>query len=505
MTSPPPSPSQDAILAWLLDPETHGGLPVEHVETHISHLILVGDTVYKMKRNIALAFLDFSTLDLREAACHAEIAVNVRTAPDIYRDVIPITRQENTFALNGSGAPVEWLVRMWRFDDSRLFDRLATCKVLTDMHILGLADAVAELHLSELPVVPKEGNDCFTRSFRNLLKDLRGETVDTVVANAVNLWARRAESTYVGVREILMSRACEGRVRHCHGDLHLRNICEIDGTVRLFDAIEFDKDIATVDVLYDLAFALMDLMHRDLRAETALALSRYLGATRDYEGLRVLPLFMSARAAVRALVALLSPSGRVEALDYLDLATTLLAPAPAPRLVAIGGRSGTGKTTAARILAGRCPGPFGAVMIRSDTTRKRLAGIDPEAKLLAGAYTRAASEAVYDRVFTDARRALDAGACVILDATFLDDAARDGARRVAREAQVPFIGIWLTGDDALLAKRIAGRGRDASDADLTVLRHQREPETLDGWSVLDVGADDFCDRLTLSGPVTGAG
>jgi len=337
------------------------------------------------------------------------------------------------------------------------------------------------------------------------VQNLRAQTVDTVLADAVDGWIQTAEPAFKSLRDIVATRVAAGKMRHCHGDLHLRNICKIDGTVRLFDAIEFDIDMATSDILYDFAFALMDLVHRDLKTEAALALSRYLGATRDYAGLNVLPLFMSVRAAVRALVALLSPAGRVEALDYLDLASALLVPGPQPRLVAVGGRSGTGKTTAARRLCGACPGPFGAVTIRSDSTRKRLAGIEPEEKLTAAAYTETASEAVYDRLFSDAREALDAGACVILDATFLDDEARARAQRVAREAGVPFIGIWLTGDDALLAARIAGRGPDASDADLAVLRRQRDPEALEGWRILDVGAADFDDGLKLPAPVRDAG
>jgi len=317
-------------VAWLADSATHGGHPVEHIETHISHLFLVADDAYKMKRAVRLPFVDFSTLERREGACHDEIAINMRTAPEIYRDVIPVTREGEGFAINGRGKPVEWLVRMHRFDDTLLFDRLALRHDLTDERILGLADAVADLHLSQPPVVSPHQGDPFARVFRDLVRNLRDQATDTDVADAVALWADLAEDVFEGVRDRIATRALAGYVRHCHGDLHLRNICEIDGRVRLFDALEFDPDMATTDVLYDLAFALMDLMHRDLKPQAALALSRYLGATRDYSGLAVLPLFLSVRAAVRALVALLTPDARAEARDYLALATALLAAGPPP-------------------------------------------------------------------------------------------------------------------------------------------------------------------------------
>lgn len=487
----PPLPPQAEIVAWLADSATHGGQAVEHIETHISHLFLVAGDAYKMKRAVRLPFVDFSTLDRREAACHDEIAVNTRTAPEIYRDVIPVTREGTGFALDGRGRVVEWLVRMNRFDDSRLFDRLALRRELTDDRILGLADAVADLHLSQPPVVSPDMDDPFVRTFRDLVENLRGQAPDTATADAVAAWVERAEDAFDGVRDRIAARALSGHVRHCHGDLHLRNICEIDGRVRLFDALEFDPDMATTDVLYDLSFALMDLIHRDLKPQAALALSRYMGATRDYAGLAALPLFMSVRAAIRALVALLPPVALPEALDYLALATALLSPAPAPRLIAVGGRSGTGKTTCARGLAGACPGPFGAVMIRSDVTRKRIAGIRPEDRLPPAAYTDAANEAVHARILADAGTALAAGACVILDATFLDGAMRARITRAAVDWGVPFTGIWLTAETSVLEARIAAHGHDASDADIAVLHRQREPLDLNDWRIVDVGECDL--------------
>lgn len=477
----------------MLDPATHNGQTVEHIETHVSHIFLAGDDVYKMKRAVRLPFVDFSTLDRRGATCRAEILVNSRTAAAIYRDVVAITCHDGVLAFNGRGPVVEWLVQMRRFDDSLLFDRLAQRHELTDARIIGLADAVAALHLSEAPSA--FGDDPFSRMFRDLVTNLTNETVDTVVAEAVTCWTDCAERAYRENREQIAARALAGHVRHCHGDLHLRNICEVDGQVCLFDALEFDLDLATTDTLYDVAFPLMDLLHRGLKRQASLALGRYMGAVRDYDGLPVLPLFMSTRAAVRALVAMLSPAGHVEAMDYLDLATGLLAPAPDPCLIAIGGRSGTGKTTVARMLAAAHPGPFGAVVIRSDVTRKRIAGIGPEDRLPASAYTGMASDAVHARMVTDARDALRAGACVILDATFLDADARARCAEIAEGEGVPFRGVWLTAEDAVLEARITDRGNDASDANLSVLHSQQEPQVIGNWRIVDVGEWEDENRL----------
>lgn len=492
MTSPsPPPPAQDDIVAWLIDPATHGGQLIRHVETHISHVVLVGDDVYKMKRDIRLPFVDFSTLALREAACRAEITVNMRTAPDIYRDVVPVTFSGETLAIGGRGMPVEWLVRMRRFDEALLFDRLARRRALTDTRILGLADAVADLHMSEPPVMSPEVVSAFGWTLADLVANLKGQTAGTPVEEVASLWTARAERAFRESEGRIVDRALSGHVHRGHGDLHLGNICEIDSHVRLFDAIEFDPAMATVDVLYDLSFAMMDLIHRDLKPQATLMLGRYLGATRDYSGLGVLALFMSTRAAIRALVAMLSGAPQAEALDYLRLAIALLLPPPPPRLIAVGGRSGTGKTTCARLLAASCSGPFGAVLIRSDTTRKRIAGVPPEEHLPGAAYTGAAGVAVYARMAADAREGLIAGSSVILDATFLNAEARDLVARTAARAGVPFEGIWLTGEQEVLEARIGTRGYDASDADIAVLRRQREPEDLRGWRIVDVSEQSF--------------
>jgi predicted kinase len=263
--------------------------------------------------------------------------------------------------------------------------------------------------------------------------------------------------------------------------LHLRNICLIDGRPTLFDAIEFSDRVACIDVLYDFAFLLMDLEHRGFRPLANLAFNRYLGHTGDLEGLAALPLFLSVRAAVRAHVdaanavrqsdAKLAETETAAARHYLDMALALLDPPPA-RLVAIGGLSGTGKSSLARALAPELGGVPGAVILRSDLLRKELMGVSPTDRLGDDAYTPEVTKRVFDTLSTRAAIACWAGHAVIADAVFGRPAQRAEIERVAREAGVAFTGLWLEAPAGVLEQRVAARVGDASDATVAVVRRQ---------------------------------
>jgi aminoglycoside phosphotransferase family enzyme/predicted kinase len=488
--TPRPDDPQAAAIRTMTDPALHGGLAVEQIETHISHIFLAGDLAYKMKKAVKLAFVDFSTVDRRREACLAELAVNARTAPDIYLDVVALNREDDgRLTLGPPARPVDYLVRMRRFDEDALLDRMAARGALDDRLARALADAVADLHLKAERITDGAGTEDFATTVRLLSERLGAAEKAPETAERARNWQGRATALVAGLEPLLSARARHGAVRHGHGDLHLRNICVFEGRVRLFDAIEFEPRFSHVDILYDFAFLQMDLMHRGQERIAALVESRYLTATRDYSGLRLLPLFVSVRAAVRALVAMLSPDdGRdAEAGVYLDLALSVLDARPPPRLIAIGGRSGTGKSTVALALARRLP--WGAVVIRSDEVRKRLLGAAPETPLGAEAYRPDVSDRVYRRMLGDARRALDAGATVILDATFLSDSGRAAARSLGEASGVPLTGVWLAADDTVLRARLVGRTHDASDADVAVLRNQTEPRDLGDWQCLDANAD----------------
>ncbi|WP_297974227.1 AAA family ATPase [uncultured Amaricoccus sp.] len=466
------------MVAFLADPATHGGAPVETVTTHISRLFLAGDRAWKMKRALGTNYLDFTTLALREASCRRELEVN-RAAGPLYLGVVPVVRRAGRLPLGGAGEPVEWLVEMRRFDRARELDRLCEAGTLTLPVVERLADAIAALHRAA-PETPAHGDPDDVRA---RIAQIAG-ALDAAGAGAAD-WAAAARAACEANVPLIARRHRLGRVRRCHGDLHLGNVVLIGEDPVPFDAIEFNEAIASIDVLYDLAFALADLATRGRPDLASALLSRYLGATRDFAGLPLLPLFLSMRGAVRAMTAA-SRGDAAAAGRHLAFARAALAPAPPPRLLAVGGMSGTGKSTLARALAPRLA-PL-ALVLRSDVTRKRLAGVAPETPLPPSGYTAAMDRKVLIRLAWDARIALRAGATVVLDATFLGPDWRACAAALAAAEGVPFTGLWLEISPAEAAARVGRRSADASDATPEVVARQTaRAATPAGWRPVDAG------------------
>jgi uncharacterized protein len=352
MTSGTSSPLSDGTSYGL------PGTAVERIETHISMVFLIGERAYKLKRAVAFSYLDFSTTALRERFCRAELGLNRRTAPELYLGLRSITRRPDGVLAFGDGDNVvDWVVEMRRFAENDIFDRLAQSGRLTAGLMRDLTDVIAAFHAAAEVTAGYGG---------------RAGIAETIAGNDANLLlscpplereraeALRAQSTtkLAAVGSVLDRRRERGRVRRCHGDLHLRNICLFQGRPTLFDCIEFSDGMACIDVLYDLAFLVIDLTHRGFGDLANLVLNRYLDLSPDSDGLPALPLFLSVRAAVRAhvLAAVYRRNPAAETLrepqSYLSLAATLLQPHP-PRLIAVAGLSGTGKSTLAQALAGR--------------------------------------------------------------------------------------------------------------------------------------------------------
>ncbi len=475
------SESQQPVMDFLADPASHGGGPVTRIDTHAASVFLAGDRALKIKRAVCFPFLDFSTLDKRKAACEAELAVNRPFAPAIYRRVVPITREpDGRLALGGKGEPVEWAVEMVRFDENETLDHLADGGRIDAELADALGRAVARAH----DVVQGAEGFGFAAVLKEIIAqntaELRGEPALFPGAE-VEALDRATRGAFDRVRPLLEARERAGQVARCHGDLHLGNIVLIDDAPVLFDAIEFDPKIATSDVLYDLAFLLMDLIERGLPAAANIVFNRYLverGRDDDLDALTALPLFLSVRAAIRAKVtaarAKHAQDRRVaeqSARDYFGLAQTLLAPVD-PRCVAVGGLSGTGKSVLARGLAPALAPAPGAVVLRSDIARKRLFGIPETEKLPADAYTKAVTARVYGSLAGKARRVLAAGHSAIVDAVFAEDFERAD---VAQAAQgFSFHGLFLTADLATRLARVGTRVADASDADAAVARAQEQ-------------------------------
>jgi aminoglycoside phosphotransferase family enzyme/predicted kinase len=493
-----PSDPQEHLLAFLSDGRSYG-LPsaeVERITTHAAHVFLVGKNAYKMKRAVRYSFLDFTTLNRRRRALETELALNRRTAPMLYRRLMPVTLADgDRLALAGSGEPVEWLLEMARFDQEALLDRVAARGQLAPAVVEDLAAEIAAFH-AQAAVRTAYGG------YAGMREVIEGNAEDFAALPEAIFGAERTarltalcRDELVKQRDLLEDRRRSGHVRHCHGDLHLGNIVLLEGRPVLFDCLEFDEALASTDTLYDLAFLLMDLLHQERGVFAERLLNGYLDATWDDGGVALLPLFLACRAAIRAKVlgfgvakgADASAAGQVAAArDYLERALAYLDPPPA-RLVALGGVAGPGKSTLARQLAPELGPAPGAVVLRSDMVRKRLHGVAPGDRLPRGAYRKEASRAVYDALAGRAAVLVRAGHAAIVDAVFLDPSERAQIERVAIDAGVPFQGLWLTAPEEVLVQRLMARRGDVSDATPEVLRQQlaTDPGPLT-WPLLDV-------------------
>jgi uncharacterized protein len=475
--------TQEPILALLGDPATHGGRQVKRIDTHAASVFLAGERAFKIKRAVRFPFLDFSTLEKRKAACDAEIEVNRAFAPQIYLQVVAITRAaDGALALGGAGEPVEWAVEMHRFDETATLDHLADQGRIDEALADRLGRIVAEAHAKAVAVEAAPWIEAIGGYVAEHDAEFAG-TPDLFAPAAVAALGRASRAAYGRIRPLIEERGRRGLIRRIHGDLHLGNIVLIEGAPVLFDAIEFSPLIGTGDVLYDLAFLLMDLIERGLPQPANVVFNRYLTETRraeDLDALVALPFYLSMRAAIRAKVtaerraraaaAEAAAIGR-SARRYFDLALRAITP-PAPLLVATGGRSGSGKSTLARALAAHLAPLPGAVVLRSDAERKALFGRPESEQLPPQAYAANVTTKVYAVIADKARRALAAGHSAILDAVFAAPEERALAEASAQALGVALHGFFLEAPLATRLARVGSRSHDASDADAAVARAQ---------------------------------
>jgi uncharacterized protein len=465
--------------------------PVEHIETHAAHVFLCGDRAFKIKKSIKLPYLDFSTIKRRRQVLASELTINKSFAPDIYLHVGETL-----------GEPV---LVMKRFPTHALLSWHLNYRGIDDALAANLASTIAQAH--EKSVKSNASGSTIMAGLGRQLADAFTNSPDVFPAASAQEFIRMQKQTLHRLKPLLDRRGNEGLVRRCHGDIHCANIIVLDGRPVLFDAIEFSEKIATIDVLYDLSFIIMDLLRYDQRRAANIVFNRYFHLRREenLSGLEVLPLFLSTRAGIRALVtadlAHELPTTEFErqrnlANGYFNSAVAFLKPATC-RLVCIGGLSGTGKSTLAMNLASSLGSQPGAIHVRSDVERKVLAGVAETQRLNTEWYSPSSSIRVYAAILARARKALEAGHSAVVDAVFANGSERDAAESLAKKLGVEFGGIWLEAKSDVMKSRVANRVGDASDASPDVVDAQLRYQLGDiRWGHIDAFGDQasVCDR-----------
>lgn len=469
----------------------HPAGPVRHLETHISHILLTGEYAYKIKKPLNLGFLDFSSLDKRLFACEEEVRLNRRLAPDIYLDVVSLTGSPDEPRINGAGMAFEYAVKMRQFPPDATLDQLDAQDRLTAQQVESIARTVADFHLyrcehaeSDSPWgEPKKVWNPVLQNFQQITR-LLTDPADRQQLAALQDWS---EAEHARLTPLMLARKRNGFIRECHGDLHLGNLAWVDEALLVFDCLEFNPELRWIDIQSEVAFCFMDLLQHGHADWAWLFLNLWLEQTGDHGGLPLLRYYAVYRALVRVKVALLRggqtagpahESACAEARAILQLATTLAHALPL-RLEITHGLSGSGKTTVTRTLM-QSPG---AIRLRSDVERKRMAGLDALAHSGSGVdaqlYAADATHRTYHHLAHLAGEVLNADWPVIVDATFTARWQRDLLRSLAQSHGVAFHILDFRVPVAVLRERILKRthdGNDASEANLDVLQHQLDTE-----------------------------
>ena len=471
----------------------HAVTSIDVHETHISWVVLTGPFAYKIKKPVNLGFVDFTSLSRRRFFCEEELRLNRRLAPDLYLDVLPISGTERSPQIGGTGTPLEWCVRMRQFEQDRLLTRIVRRGLLESSHIDALALQIAEFHAKIPSAAPESpfGTPAavagpIRANFEHL--DRLDSPAERDLARRLLQWCERELQRH---EEVLAARKSGDFIRECHGDMHLGNMILEKDTITIFDCIEFNESLRWIDVMSELAFCTMDLEDHGRTDFAWRFLNAALEWSGDYDGLRVFPLYFTYRALVRAKVSQIRRNQTSLAADEMEQATNAVSNylnlagrslKSRPRFLAIThGLSGSGKTRGTQAILER----FGAIRLRSDVERKRLAGWGPldhtGSELASGLYSPEFSRRTFARLADLTSMTVDAGFPVILDATFLRRAEREQFRALAESLGVPFVILDFPADEATCRERIRRRMQekiDASEATAQVLDRQlrlREP------------------------------
>ena len=480
--------------------------PIELVQTHVSYVLLTGDFAYKLKKAVNFGFLDYSTLEKRKHFLEEEINMNSAIAPELYLEVVPITLVGDRFVLGGEGEPIEYALKMRQFPQENLFINLFEAGKLSIEQMEELGKIVAQFHENAVT------ND-YIRSFgtvakiREALDENYQQTQQYVgkVQTQQQLTETKAftDSFFAERADLFQARIEHHKIKECHGDLHLKNICLWQDKIQLFDRIEFNEPFRFVDVMYDVAFTVMDLDARGRKDFGNAFLNTYLEQTGDWKGLQLLPLYLSRQAYVRAKVTsfLLDDPAIPEkvkqeasqtATDYYKQAWQYTQPNQG-KLILMSGLSGSGKTTVAKAIARKT----GAIQIRSDAVRKHLAGISLDETGSNEIYTPEMNQKTYDRLLELGILLAKEGFSVILDAKYDRLALRQPVIAAAKSNHLSLQIVNCTAPMEVLRDRLNSRNNDISDATADLLASQQAkaeeftPEEKSYVTTLDTSKADW--------------
>ena len=478
------------LIEQMLQPEFYPHdvqMPIRLMQTHVSYVLLTGDFAYKVKKPVDFGFLNYATLDRRQHFCEEELRLNQRAAAALYLAALPITRQGDRYRLGADGEIVEYAVKMQQFPQSTLLSHLLEQGDLPEELLRQLAAAIADFHLKA------ETND-YIRDFGTVV-NVRESIDENYEQTAGFIGGPQTQQQFDETKAytdqffatqptLLQHRMAQGKIRACHGDLHLNNICYWQDQLLLFDCIEFNEPFRLVDVMFDIAYIIMDLTVQDRRDLAAVFLSHYVECTGDWDGLQVLPLYVSRQSYVRAKVTsflLGDPSidedtkqaASAKAAKYYTLAWSYVQPRPGQLLV-MSGLSGSGKSTVAQELSRH----LGAVYLRSDAVRKHLAGVPLQERGDDSLYTAEMSQKTYRRLTELGGRLASQGYTVILDAKFDRMTTRQLAIAQAQQHKLPLTIVNCEAPATVLEQRVRDRQGDIADATVAVLANQQfEPFT----------------------------
>ena len=455
--------------------------PIGFVQTHISYVFLTGDYAYKAKKPMNFGFLDYSTLEKRQHFCSEELRMNQRGAPGLYLEVLPITQAGAEFELGGSGEAVEYVVKMRQFPETSLLSSLFEKGQLTEELLVELAKAIATFHktcpssdyirsFGEVAQVRQAFDENYQQTEGYIGGPQTQQQFDETKAYTDQFFSDRAD--------LFTNRIQNNWIRECHGDLHLGNICQWQNQLMLFDCIEFNEQFRFVDVMFDVAYIVMDLEVRNRRDLSAIFISTYIEQTGDWEGLQVLPIYVDRQTYVRAKVTsfmLNDPGvpdaekqkGSEKAALYYRLAWEYAKPKTG-KIFLTCGLSGSGKSTTARQLARQT----GGIYIRSDAVRKHLGGVPLDQRGGADLYSPEMTQKTYDRLITLGLLLAGQGYTVILDAKYDRQALREDAIAQAATAQIPLEIVHCEAPLEVLRDRLLNRTGDIADATAELLEKQ---------------------------------